>query len=358
MIFVHNKEELRTAMKELNVDDIDLYEMYLGYSRSEIIESITDELFLVSKFRPYETRPSLKFYVGTNQQIRFKDFGYIGGDVYTVAAHHHNLSVNGSDFIKLVQLIYDDIIKANNFIVSQDEIQIIPKAKVTVEVDMRDWESYDFRFWTRKYDHELDEVEYFSIYPVGKVFLNGKLFQRSSEKYPIYGYLVVQLNGEFFWKCYFPNQTPKFIAGGVSLDFMPYVLNDLKPTDKLGLIKSRKDAIAVYDTVQTLLVPNSENSTRMSKEEAELFKGRKKEVYIENDMAGSVGIGILREILGEIDLPFFPSTGICEDSSVNDFAELRRYLKKAAFREFCQWYFSELPTSIEPIKLIIQKLKQ
>jgi|GEM_PF-7000817 len=354
---IYSKSELRKYLKKLNIDDIDLYSIYTGYTRQDILTSLYNGKHLHSFMRSDST-PSLGFYIGDNGTIRFKDFGGDGGDVFTVANIHHRKALQGGLFVELLQAIYNDVLKKNNYTVSKEQITLLPKQKVTVDVDLRDWSNYDYQYWVRGYDFDsLEEVEYYSTYAVDIIYLNGKFYKKSSPKFPIYGYLVTMLNGDFFWKCYLPKQTPKFITGGIGLDFMPYVLNDLKPTDPLGLIKSRKDAMVVYDHIQTLLVPNSENSTGMSKQELGLFKNRRVNTYIEQDEGGLIGISQLETNLGKtVTRRLLPSTGD-GNKQINDFAELRKFLRKDKFKEFCQWYFPQPKLTLTEIHNFINKLK-
>lgn len=211
-----------------------------------------------------DKKPTCSFYRNNSGTLIFKDFATGQHlDVFDVVQtmfrcdYFESLRIIANDF----GIIHDTSLKKNPGKINSKPIQIKDKEISKIQVEIKDFSDLELKWWS-KYGITLDILRHFNVYSCKHVFLNGKLFAKSTQNCPIYGYYGGKIQEDKekkeLWKCYFPKRKEyRFIGNYPSKKLQGY--DKLPKKGKICILtKSQKDVMALYAYNIPACAPNSE----------------------------------------------------------------------------------------------------
>lgn len=156
----------------------------------------------------------------------------------------------GCSFFEALQIIKRELIVGKErtprprIELKREQSKSKPKARVQVKVSRWQKEVVDY---LNSYSITLEQCKHFNVFPIDKVWLNGRLFWTYSRKDPALGYYFGKAeNGEQRWKIYFFNRTKN---DGMRFLCNTNRINGWKQLPKTGknliITKSAKDVICL-----------------------------------------------------------------------------------------------------------------
>lgn len=227
-----------------------------------------------SPFRE-DKKAGCSFYYTQSNVLIFKDWAkeevY---DCFSAVQKYYSLPTK-----KLVyEKIYNELIKSNSNI----ELKEAFLEKNDYSIIIGEWTEQYLKYWITKYKITKKILETFNVFPVKKVFKNGKLLRIWKDNYPIFGFLVPGLDK---FKLYFPYNSSKWISL-IPKQIVLYSWNLKKKSVITIISKATKDAMCLYKMgFKNVIVPSSE-TTLIGKEYLNSIKARYKIVFFDNDEAG------------------------------------------------------------------------
>lgn len=253
--------------------------------------------------------PTCSFYRNNRGDIIFKDFsGHFSGNFIKVVmfkydcSHHTALKIIANDF----GYITCPRLKKNQKPIEYSSSEFKDSGEANIQIEAQDFTEDELKWW-EKYGITEKILKKFRVYSCRTVFLNGKIFTKSTSRHPIFGYYRGKNDNKIeLWRIYLPNHRkcePRFLSNWKSI-----MLQGVKQLPKEGnllvITKSLKDCMTLYSLGITAIAPNSEN---LFLTENQLIKLKNKFKHIvlfyDNDKAG---IHNMNKFKKEVDCVWIP----------------------------------------------------
>lgn len=242
--------------------------------------------------------PTCSFYRNNSGTLIFKDFAtgqYL--DVFSVVQCIFNCTYK--EALRIIAndmgIVHDDTLHKNTGKINKNPTKIKDKEMSKIQVEIQEFTDLELKWWDR-YGITPDILRKFNVYSCKHVFLNGKLFAKSQQHCPIFGYYGKKYQSIELWRCYFPKRTSfRFITNWPSKKIQGF--DQLPKSGKLLVItKSMKDVMCLYSCGITACAPNSENLF-ISDSVLEDLKKKFKHivVFYDNDKPGLHNMAKIRE---------------------------------------------------------------
>lgn len=237
--------------------------------------------------------PTCAFYKNSSGNLIYKDFAgptfnFVGAVMYIFDCSYYKalqIIANDFDFIDTSKLEKNVAkIKYSGQILKETE-----KAKIQVELQEFTQKELD---WWNSFGISKMVLNKYKVYSIKSVFLNGNYFNSSTETSPIYGYYGgTNSDGDELWRLYMPTKRKyRFLSNWPSSKIQG-VSQLPKMGDHCILIKSKKDAMLLYEfgligcaTVsENILISEAQVKKIMDRFNNNLI------VFFDNDLAGVKG---------------------------------------------------------------------
>lgn len=244
-MFDFSEAELDISEDEI-LSKVSEYQIFKYYCKN--FEDL-DKSFL-SEFY-FDTNPSCRIYIGTNNRLYYKDFGT--GDYYN--CFDYISRKYNTDYYSALRIVANDFkIKSlkidisPSLIVSNDIVNIPqkPKIKSRIEIVSQNYNSTDYDYWMR-YKIPFDLLHEYNVFSAKFVYLytsKGTTVYEYRKSNPIYAYRFTS-EQKYSYKIYFPYANKKYkwlFSGGSQDDIEGYDQLDLSG-DFVILTKSLKDCM-------------------------------------------------------------------------------------------------------------------
>lgn len=191
-----------------------------------------------------------------NNTLIFTDFaGYFSGDCLKLVMKMFNL-----DYYKALEKILNDNIGTPKIIFDRVETE---KEKTLIQVKKRQYNKLDLNYWLQ-FGITLSTLEYYNVFAVQNVWIDGKLNYSYSNNDPAYAYWFNKNE----YKIYFPNRKDfRFINNTNSIQG----ISQLKDSNFVVITKSLKDVMCLYEfgissiALQNEIILPEENLVNMLK---------------------------------------------------------------------------------------------
>lgn len=205
----------------------------------------------------------------------------------------------------------------------------IRKSPTIIQVRTRSWNrGIDKNYWKDRYGISCSTLREYQIYPVDRVWLNGRIFMVEGKKDPIYAYRF----REYTYKIMRPfsdslkwmsNTTKRDIQG---LDQLPWIYNILVIT------KSMKDVLVLRGLGIPAVAPQSETEVITKKDMDHLRKRFKNIILLfDNDRTGIESSKKYQEVY-----PFIIPERIPYDLKCKDISEVVMYHGISRAKKLCK----------------------
>lgn len=269
-----------------------------------------------------------------NNRLWYKDFGVIGQKA--VNCFDYIMLKYGMTFQQALGIINLDFnLNLAPFIehppsltyVGSPDTNLLTKTSVTgfsstiIIPTFRNWLEIDVKYWKNNYYLSIPKLEFFDIYPIKSLEINGKQIPVEMHTY---SYMVDIEDGITFYKIYSPfNKNYKWISNCKAHHYLG--MNQLPWLgDKLIITKSLKD-IAVLSLFNLPAIAPQSESQILSHEKYVMLSKRFKTFYVlyDNDRAGVEGAMQTVETFKDIKPIFIPVESGVKD--ISDFIDKYRY---------------------------------
>lgn len=204
-------------------------------------------------------------------------------------------------------------------IITDFNINEVKKTPTIIEVQLRDWNLNDKKFWKDKYNITIAELKNFRVFPLLGFWINDRYFRSDMCSYGYY--MDVLEDGRLGWKIYQPNSVHlKWITNCPETVFQGY--NQLPLFgNTLIITKSLKDVIVLSKVGYYATAPQGETIV-ITKDFMNLLKRRFNRIVLlyDNDVPG---IKATKIILDQHNIPHLYMPGDTKD--VSDFVEKYGY---------------------------------
>lgn len=269
-----------------------------------------------------DKNPTCSVFRNSRGNLIFKDFAtgqYL--NVFSVVQ-----TLYRCDFYKALRIIandfgiiHDSSLKKNLGKINSNPIKIQDKEVSRIQVEIQDFTELELKWW-KKYGITPEILKKYKVFSCKHVFLNGKLFAKSQQHCPIFGYYgdKIQENKEKIelWRIYFPkNKNYRFITNWPSKKIQGY--DQLPKKGKLLVItKAMKDTMVLHSLGIPSCSPNSETQFVSDKILDELKKRFKYIVVLfDLDHTGIQFSKKIKQKYPELIVTLLPREDGCKDIS-------------------------------------------
>lgn len=259
---VKEKYSIKYILERTTPENIFSY--YWNIPIHEITQAITTGKAIFAPYRDDVSggTPSLGFYEN-NGKLYARDFGgYFWGDCFDAAAFCTHSNTSGKAFGVLLERIINDMgldqtHSKKRVMFSINNINRFEKSKLTIDVNVRDWNVNDKAFWYDRFSIHSQLLDEYHVFPVNNYFINGLLRYSYDSRNPCYAYYFgIDENGIHNWKLYFPYADKskgerKFIQNCSVIEGALHI----RKADAGIIIKSYKDVIGLELIIRYLHLP-------------------------------------------------------------------------------------------------------
>ena len=278
-----NTENVNKNFVLSKVSQLTIFSTYFNISPDTIQYCIDTGNFINSPIRE-DVHPSFGFKYDNRGRLKGKDFaGYFWGDCFDAAAfvisrlENKRINIaNKGDFIYVLkhimlthkQFFYGGEKDATLTEAIKLSIDRIRKKKPNIELVVRDWNTYDEKYW-QQFGVNLPYLNRHFVYPIEQYYIERAINPEPKYFYdikdPCYGYLLGHKKGHLpSIKLYFPNRphgSTRFITNSNHLEGIYNLYrNDY---DYIVLTKSTKDRLSLGCTWESLSLGYSEQPLKV-----------------------------------------------------------------------------------------------
>lgn len=298
-----------------------------------------------SPFRQ-DNHPSCSFYKANNGKIYLKDFSrneytcdFVKAAMirYGLTDYHEALRMIAEDF-GIIKMPVKREIKTFEIEISDKVFKKNGLTDIRVKV-FDDFEERHLEYWGR-YGIGKDELKKFRVYPIERLFINGKeiMFGNKLCFGYFYSYLIDEKGRRIeFWRIYFPGQKKMRFVSNWRKD-MIQGWKQLPDTGNILVVtKSLKDVICMSKFGINAIAPCSE-SMFISDEMLAKIKKRFKSVVVmyDNDRAGLSSMIKIKKEHPDLTFVWIPKRYGCKD-----------------FSDLYEMYGKEMSDIVEAAKIMI-----
>lgn len=224
-----------------------------------------------------------------SREIYLKDHaGHFVGNCFDAVMVYY-----GCTFMKALLIIADDFeLTKTNVERVPIKHQLVEREKSEIKFIKRNWNQEDNDYW-KSYGISEELLEYFNVYAVQNVFLNGNLMYTYHKSNPAYAYMF----GDDDIKIYFPKKKENRFICNTSVTQGYKQLPDKGKT--LIITKSMKDILVLYNLGYSAISLQSETKY-ISEEQYDDLKNRFDEIYslYDFDLTGVRSANKMRKLYG------------------------------------------------------------
>jgi hypothetical protein len=217
----------------------------------------TNKLY-ISPFRK-ESHGSCSFYVSKSGELLLRDFGSsISYNWINVIKAKFNCG-----YYKALRIAAEDLglvrSDSNRVITKLIDIPKLIKNITNIQVQLKDYNDVELRWW-ETFNITKDILDYFNVYSVDTVFINGNINRFSSLYNPIYTYYLGKKNDIELHKIYMPygSKSYRFLTNAKENVIQGWKQCKESKSDYIVVTKSMKDNMCLYSFGITAISPNSE----------------------------------------------------------------------------------------------------
>ena len=261
-----------------------------------------------------DKRPTVGFYRNSSGSLIFHDFAT--GEFLTCWSLVARLK--GITYHQALKLIASDF-NIQGSSITTNSIHIIPKCDIEqketiIRVELDDFSSTELKWW-QSFGVTKPTLDYYRVYSIKTVFLNGNVLCRKAQHNPIYGYYFGKKGDVEQWKIYMPQSKTRFI-GNISKKTIQGYKQLPKNGELLIITKSMKDVCSLHSYGVAAIAPQSETSFVSDKMLAELQSRFKRiVVWFDTDLAGIHSMRILKKQYPQLEYFFIPRKYHAKDFS-------------------------------------------
>lgn len=205
----------------------------------------------------------------------------------------------------------------------------------SIQITQKEFSKAELKWW-EDYGITNKILKKFGIYSCKYVFLNGKLFAESTDKYPIYGYYLGKNENGELWRIYFHYRKQfRFLSNTPAKKIQGFKqLPETGPV--LVITKSMKDVACLYSLGIAACAPNSE-TLFIEDKVLEQLKSRFKRIIVlfDNDRAGMFNMAKIRRQHPELIYTMLPKD---KAKDISDFYKLYgREVTVQLIKDFVKW---------------------
>jgi len=237
-----------------------------------------------------DRNPTCNFFRHRNsKEIYLKDHaGHFVGNCFDAVMVYY-----GCTFMKALLIIADDFeLTKTNVERMPIKHQLVEREKSEIKFIKRNWNQEDNDYW-KSYGISEELLEYFNVYAVQNVFLNGNLMYTYHKSNPAYAYMF----GDDDIKIYFPKKKENRFICNTSVT---QGYKQLPDKGKMLIItKSMKDILVLYNLGYSAISFQSETKY-ISEEQYDDLKNRFDEIYslYDFDLTGIRSANKMRKLYG------------------------------------------------------------
>lgn len=225
---------------------------------------------------------SFKWSMRRVPMLILRDFaGYFWGDCFNLVEHIYR--VNSREALHIIAKDFGLIGSDVKYTPIQHEIQFKVHSKPKIEYKKRAWMGVDKKYWLDEHKIGLDLLNYFKVYPIDTLWMNGEVIYTFRKDDPLYLYDYTKDN----YKAYLPFRK----KGDARFYCYTSCLQGWSQLPEQGelliITKSYKDVIQLYQLGYAAIAPQSETQPLKAKW-CDNFKQRFKKTIIlyDNDVPG------------------------------------------------------------------------
>lgn len=279
------------------------FEHYLGIP-------VKKGLFVSPSFIRVDNKPTCSFYKNKLGVLKYKDFAgptfdFVGAVMYIYQCSYYKaLRIIANDF----GFIKSDAIEKNPSKIKTYSGNVLQTTeKAIIQVELKDFSKSELSWWD-KFGVSLQTLNYFKVYSLKSVFLNGQYHIGSNDRNPIYGYYYGKdSSGDELWRIYMPFKASyRFLSNWKST-----IIQGSKQLPKSGdfivITKSLKDVMALHEFGIPAIAPNSETLFLTDKQYIKISQNFKKIFLLyDNDLPGIKAANKIRKKYKEVIVLLMP----------------------------------------------------
>lgn len=298
-----------------------------------------------SPFRK-DNHPSCSFYRGSNGKLYLKDFArneytcdFVKAAMirYGINDYHETLKLIAEDF-GIIKMPVKREIKA--FEISIPNQVFKQNAQTDIRVKVYDeFTERHLEYWGR-YGIDIDKLKQFRVYPIERLFINGKEIRFGNKLCfgYFYSYYIDESGRRIeFWRIYFPGQKKMRFVSNWKAGMIQGWKQLVDSGKTIVITKSLKDVICMSKFGINAIAPCSE-STFVPDDMLDELKARFNNIVVmyDNDKAGLAAMVKIRKNHPELTYIWIPKKYGCKD-----------------FSDMCEMYGDEMYDILNEAKVMI-----